>query len=271
MKRVPKIILFTLILLVCVSGCNGPDVCSFEKEDASVSEAYRTIDKDLVALYHELKSIERVFGKPLDQHIYGALNEAKQAVKRRKYEESRKFYLQTIDLAKDHLVDEAALQEYRRALENIERRLDDDGPCKGAWDELLAFQVKVMLSRIIIPEVKFDPPATLIDAMDFFKQASRDYDDPKIPLEKRGVSLVLRLREHDSGTRALADNEDPFAVPATDCDAPVLPPISARFISLYDALRLVCDVTGYTFDIRGGLVMITPKHDITEIPIDSGY
>ena len=37
--------------------------------------------------------------------------------------------------------------------------------------------------------------------------------------------------------------------------------MSARFINLYDALKLVCDVTGMKFRIRGNIVMIVPLND----------
>lgn len=269
MKIGTPVLLSVLIPLSCFMGCAqkrlvSPEAQLFQGEDIVADEASRKIDKDLDALYSELKSSERVLGKPLDQEIYDTLRHAKQAVRKKDFEKAQKLYRQTVELARDHLVDESAINAFRRALANIERRLEGNGPCKEAWDDVMALAVKQQLRRIVIPELKFVPPATLIDAMDVFKQASRDYDDPKIPIEQRGVSLVLKLRECDAGNRALADNEDPFAIPATLSDVPVLPEIHARFISLYDALKLVCDVTGYTFDTRRGFVMITPKHDDPE-------
>ncbi len=255
-----------LIPLMCLVGCAqkrlvSPETQLLHEEDVVSEEAYRKIDKDLDALYDELKASERVLGTPLDRKIYDTLKHAKQAVRKKDFEKSSMLYRQTIELARDHLVDESAINAFRRALANIEKRHEGNGPCEDAWADLMALTVKQQLLRIIIPELKFEPPATLIDAMDFFKQASRDYADPKTPVEQRGVSLALLLSARDANNRELADNEDPFAVSATHSDAPVLPKIHARFISLYDALKLVCDVTGYTFDIRGGCVMITPIHD----------
>ena len=238
--------------------CGAP----LDEESCAADNAYRAIDKDLDALHDELKACERVFGKPLDKKIYAALNAAKQAVKRKDYQKSRTYYSQAIDLAKAHLVDRSAIEDYRRALDNIGRRLEHTGPCKEAWQELMALRTKETLRRIIIPELKFEPPATLIDAIDFFKQASRDYDDPKIPVDQRGVGLVLKLRANDSENR---NGEDPFAVSSdSNNDIPVIQKLSARFISLYDALKLVCDVTGYQFSTRGGFVMITPLGDSEE-------
>ena len=126
--------------------------------------------------------------------------------------------------------------------------------------------VQQKLKEIVIPEVTFRPPATIIDAVDFFKQASRDYDKPEIPIEQRGVNLVLKLASNPSAApaaEAAPAAADPFA-PAAAASASGVPQISAlsaRFISLYDALKLVCDVTGMKFRIRGNIVMIVPSND----------
>jgi hypothetical protein len=118
------------------------------------------------------------------------------------------------------------------------------------------------LRRIIIPELSFRPPATIIDALDFFKQASADYDDPAVPFERRGVSLVLKLPVSGSSQSMPGANEDPFAAAVTSTNGiPVIPALSARFISLYDAIQLVSDVTGMKFRIVRGCVMIVPKDE----------
>lgn len=121
--------------------------------------------------------------------------------------------------------------------------------------------VQQKLRDIIIPEVTFRPPATIIDAVDFFKQASRDYDKPDIPLEQRGVNLVLKLASSGGATAAAPAADDPFSGGGASMAAsgvPGIPALSARFINLYDALKLVCDVTGMKFKIRGNIVMIVP-------------
>ena len=126
--------------------------------------------------------------------------------------------------------------------------------------------VQQKLKEIVIPEVTFRPPATIIDAVDFFKQASRDYDKPEIPVEQRGVNLVLKLSSNATAAPAAeaAPATDPFAAPsaaANTSGVPQISALSARFISLYDALKLVCDVTGMKFRIRGNIVMIVPSND----------
>jgi hypothetical protein len=49
-------------------------------------------------------------------------------------------------------------------------------------------------------------------------------------------------------------------LPANEA-TPVIPALSARFINLYDALKLVCDVTDMRFRIRDGIVRIMPYVD----------
>ncbi len=130
------------------------------------------------------------------------------------------------------------------------------------------------LRKIIIPEVTFRPPATIIDAVDFFKQASRDYDDPEIPVEQRGVNLVLKLGATGAQAAPAAAANDPFAVAEISSapeGVPQISAMSARFISLYDALKLVCDVTGMKFRIRGNIVMIVTLNDPDDELVTRAY
>ena len=128
--------------------------------------------------------------------------------------------------------------------------------------------VQEKLDKIIIPEVNFRPPATIIDAVNFFNNASRDYDNPELPMEKRGVNLVLKLAQGGGAAAAPAggeDNADPFAAASAGSGnaggAPVIPAVTARFITLKEALKLVCDVSGMKFLIRGPVVMIVPINE----------
>ncbi|MBP5511735.1 MAG: type II and III secretion system protein, partial [Kiritimatiellae bacterium] len=129
--------------------------------------------------------------------------------------------------------------------------------------------VQQKLEEIVIPEVSFRPPATIIDAVTFFNQAARDYDRPELPVEQRGVNLVLKL-PGNSGAAAPAaaggGEEDPFAAAASASSGsaggvPVISALSARFITLKNAIKLVCDVTGMKSLIRGNVVMIVPVNE----------
>ena len=136
---------------------------------------------------------------------------------------------------------------------------------KGRTEEQL---VQKKLEEIILPEVSFRPPATIIDAVTFFNQAAREYDRPELPDEQRGVNLVLKL-PRNSGVAAPAaggDEDNPFAAAASASSAsaggvPVISALSARFITLKNAIKLVCDVTEMKSLIRGNVVMIVPLNE----------
>ncbi len=105
------------------------------------------------------------------------------------------------------------------------------------------------LKEIIIPEMAFPLDATITDAVEFLKQASRDTAKPGTPLEQRGVNFELRLPPAPQ-QRALVPG-DPFAVIVpTNLVHAMFAAMSVRSISLYDALQLVCDVTDMSWGIE---------------------
>ena len=121
-----------------------------------------------------------------------------------------------------------------------------------------------------LPTISFKPPATIIDAVDFFRGASKDYDRPDIPLEKRGFNFVLRTpqgaikaqkaaggEEESDDFSSNGDDEGGAAAPANGLDP--IPTITASDISFHEALTLVCESVGYKFIINGPIVMVMPK------------
>ena len=122
-----------------------------------------------------------------------------------------------------------------------------------------------------LPTISFKPPATIIDAVDFFRGASRDYDRPDIPLEKRGFNFVLRTPqgaiksqkpagEEESSSDDFSSNgeeENAAAAPANGLDP--IPTITASDVTFHEALTLVCESVGYKFIINGPIVMVMPK------------
>ncbi|MDD2598054.1 MAG: CopG family antitoxin [Kiritimatiellae bacterium] len=232
-----------------------------------VDEAYRVIGEDLDSLYTHLKTLERMYGKPLEQSIYDALNHAKQAADNQDYVSLRELNGELHHRIKEHLVAESALEEYRLALEKIGRRLENDSPCKEVWNELRELRTKEILQEIVIQEIVFRPPDTLTDAIDFFKQASREYYKSKGQGEQHGVSLCLKLRGDNSGVQDSAKDDPSPDEPFENNDDPVIPALSARYITLYDALKLVCDVTGYKLRICGDSAMIIP-HGPYDAPVN---
>jgi hypothetical protein len=112
--------------------------------------------------------------------------------------------------------------------------------------------VYTKLNSIMIPEAILCPPATLVDAIDFLRQASRDYDNPTIPVEQRGVNMILKLPPVISNATVSA---------TATTEVPRVPSMRLRWVPLHDALDLVCDMTGMAFLIKGNMVMIVPRND----------
>jgi Flp pilus assembly secretin CpaC len=118
--------------------------------------------------------------------------------------------------------------------------------------------------------------ATLTDAVEFLRQASRDYAKPETPLQQRGVNFELRLSPAPQ-QRDLVPG-DPFAFTVeTNLVHAMFAAMSIRSISLYDALQLVCDVTDMSWGIEeDGKVVIAKRGCIHltrtyNIPTDLSY
>ena len=122
--------------------------------------------------------------------------------------------------------------------------------------------VEQKMRSIVLPEINFRN-ANITDVINFFESASREYDDPSLPPEKRGVNFVLRgVAGAAAPTAAAPAAADPFAT-ATDATAPSAgggTPITftARFVSLWDALKIVTEVSNFKFRIRGNVVIVMP-------------
>ena len=94
-----------------------------------------------------------------------------------------------------------------------------------------------------LPEVSFKPPATIADAVEFFRVASKDFDSHKIPKEMRGFNFVLRMNG----------------------DMPEIPTLTAKDISFYDAMKLICESIGYTFVVEGSFVSVMSKESYAQM------
>ena len=123
------------------------------------------------------------------------------------------------------------------------------------------------MKEMRLPTISFKPPATIIDAVDFFRSASKDYDDPRIPIEKRGFNFVLKTPQGAIKTQAAIDeqaddfssNEDEGSDTTSSNGLPPIPTITASDITFYEALKLVCDSVDYKFIVRGPVVMVMQK------------
>jgi general secretion pathway protein D len=122
--------------------------------------------------------------------------------------------------------------------------------------------VERKMKAIIVPEISFRNVG-IVDAIKFFEDASREYDDPGLPPEKRGVNFVLKhIGNTAPAPTAVSATADPFAADASATAGVAGTPInlSVRFSSLWDALKIVTDVANLKFRIRGNIVMITPAN-----------
>ena len=139
--------------------------------------------------------------------------------------------------------------------------------------------IETRMKEMMLPAITFRPPATIIDAVDFFRQASKDYDRPEIPLDQRGFNFVLQLSQNLTGAGeapAAQGNDNSFAVAADDAAAdtsgvPQIPNISASNISMWEALSLVCKISGFKFKVQGSIVMVMPKDMTTDELVTRSY
>ena len=133
-------------------------------------------------------------------------------------------------------------------------------------ERTLEQDIERRMKEMRLPTISFKPPATIIDAVDFFRGASKDYDRPDIPIEKRGFNFVLKTPAGAIKSQAAAEEQsDDFSSndSADDSTAsnglPPIPTITASDITFYEALKLVCDSVDYKFVIRGSVVMVMQK------------
>ena len=122
------------------------------------------------------------------------------------------------------------------------------------------------MKEMRLPTISFKPPATIMDAVEFFRQASKDYDRPDIPVEKRGFNFVLKTPQPLKAAAAGGDNEaNDFSANGGEETAGAsngldpIPTITASDITFYEALKLVCDSVDYKFIVRGPVVMVMQK------------
>ena len=128
------------------------------------------------------------------------------------------------------------------------------------------------MRNIEIPSINFRQ-ANINDVIDFLQQASRDYDDPQLPPEKRGVNLILKLNAPAAAAAESLPSDDPFAQAGETASAGGVPPVTfkATSMNLYEVLQVITDISGLKFRIRGNIVMIMPQDMPTEDMISKTY
>ena len=121
--------------------------------------------------------------------------------------------------------------------------------------------VLAKLQSIRLPEFSIRPPSTLADAVQIFAEMSKAYDKPELPPEEKGVAFVLNMSTGAAPAQDAAAEADPFATDTT-ASSGGLPPIqniNMPWVTLKDALDMVCEVTGSKYIIKGKTVVIVPN------------
>jgi general secretion pathway protein D len=140
--------------------------------------------------------------------------------------------------------------------------------------------IRQRMKEMMLPTISFKPPATIIDVVEFFREASKDFDRPDIPLDQRGFNFVLRTPEQLVSQAAAPEPEDSDDFtstgddepePAGQAGVPVIPMITASNIPFDEALKLVCDSVDYKYTVSGRIVMVMPKSMSIEAMITRNY
>ena len=156
--------------------------------------------------------------------------------------------------------------------ETLKKNLDEDP--ERAREQAIYKRMKEMR----LPSISFKPPANIIDAVEFFRTASKDYDRPDIPLEQRGFNFFLKLPDALATQAAPAEEEssgfgDDGETPVGNTleGVPVIPMITASDISFFDALTLVCQSVRYKFKVEGPMVVVMHEDASTDVMITRNY
>ncbi len=121
------------------------------------------------------------------------------------------------------------------------------------------------MKKIIIDEVEFRQ-ANMHDVVDFLNKRSRDCDKSDVDESRKGVNIIYNPTPGGVGAVTAAArpaaSDDPFGTPAagTGGGASGVPEVtfSARYISLYNALKIITSVSGLKWRVDGDVVMIVP-------------
>ncbi len=99
------------------------------------------------------------------------------------------------------------------------------------------------LKAIKMPEVCFYAPATMKDFAEYMNQATKDFDDPSVSMEKRGIKFVCK-----GSVAAKVGPKHPKQ------DEPLIVNDSFRATTAWNALTSVCHSAGCRFELRSGKV-----------------
>ena len=122
----------------------------------------------------------------------------------------------------------------------------DDGRFQRAWPRPWCWRHAETVRRlkaITMPEVCFYVPATMKDFAGHMNQATKDFDDQGLPMEKRGIKFVCKEL-----VAAKVGSKPPKQ------DKTLIVNDSFRATTAWDALTNVCNSVGCKFEVRPGKV-----------------
>ena len=243
------------------------------EERSDIEKKFRTAVRALGAVYNEegndegwraTRNVLRKFGEVDIWDIEGEFlkrknpfdmptDPEKENIELNHMIEQRAKMLKTVDEAEVKARDElrakhiAYLEEVRdnSQLKNEEARIlrNDIELFKNPPTEE---EVIEKMKRIIIPEVNFRE-AKIQDIIEFFYDASREYDDPILPLDRRGIRFVLRL----------PDAADIFANESDENRWPTIN-FTTRYSNLHTIFITTLELARLDYRIREGFVFIMP-------------
>ena len=158
--------------------------------------------------------------------------------------------------------------------QTVKRPLDNDP--ERALEQSIIKRMKEMR----LPSISFKPPATIIDAVDFFRSASRDFDRPDLPVDQRGFNFMLKTPDtlRNAASAAASEESDGFGGEDEESEGssdqagvPVIPMITASDITFFDALKLVCESVNYKFKVQDSIVLVMEKGMSTEEMVTRSY
>ncbi len=235
------------------------------KQLLSTREIDRALDECELVLVSDPYNQEAI-------RLRNAIQKKRQTILKQEFDSTRDGYIADVTKAWRPVYAPNARQIENAAGTTVKKSLGDDP------ERSLEQSIIQRMREMRLPTISFKPPATIIDAVEYFRGASKDFDRPDLPLDQRGFNFVLKTPEtlrtkaaetttDDSGFGSDAEEDSQSG----QSGIPVIPMITASNITFYDALKLVCESVDYKFKVQGPIVMVMQKNMSTDEMVTRSY
>ena len=113
------------------------------------------------------------------------------------------------------------------------------------WHIARREETRRWLCETRLPAITLHAPATMAEFVTFMEQASKDYDRPDTPKDKRGLRFCC------------SDKAGKIVFPPKPKDGlPIVETLPVADMSFWDALTNACEQTGCKFNVYDGTVEI---------------